>query len=89
MSNNESSRNKKAEEQAKTARRMRQSTMIIIVALALVAGSLFILWQRHSAAVQAGDKTVTVEVVHGNGTKKDFTVNTGRTISAPLCAMKS
>lgn len=59
-----------------SVRRMRQNTMIIIVVLALVAGSLFILWQKNSAAAQAGGKTITVEVVHGEGAKKDFTVKT-------------
>ena len=78
MSNNQSSKSEKTKEQAQTVRRMRQSTMIIIMALALVAGSLFILWQKNSAAAQAGDKTVTVAVVHGDGTKKDFTISTDK-----------
>ncbi len=80
MASNKNVNQKQAKKQAKDereyAQRMRKSTMISIVLLALVVGAVFLIWQKHSVQSQAGEKTVAVQVVHGDKSTKDFTLHT-------------
>lgn len=46
------------------------------VCLLLAIGALFFVWQALSPKGTAGEKQITVEVVHGDGSSKDFTLTT-------------
>ncbi len=45
----------------------------IVVVLALMA---FLIWKQFSPQPNDGDKTLTVQVTHGDGSVKDFTLHT-------------
>lgn len=51
-------------------------TVIAILAVILVAALMFFLYQRFMPKGNVGDKTITVTVVHGDGSKKEFTCQT-------------
>ena len=57
---------------------MGKKTKIIlaVVLLAVLAAAAFFIWKANAPAQQTGSKTVTVEVVHGDGSKKDFNIKT-------------
>jgi hypothetical protein len=57
---------------------MGKKTKIIlaVVLLAVLAAAAFFIWKANAPARQAGSKTVTVEVVHGDGSRKDFNIKT-------------
>lgn len=50
--------------------------IIAAVVLALVMGVMGILWMASREAVQAGEKQITVTVVHGDGSQKVFDYQT-------------
>ena len=45
---------------------------------------LFIIWNQNRPATMEGEKTVTVEVVHGDGTEKTFQYQTDEEYLGPL-----
>lgn len=53
-----------------------KKTLFAVAALAVVAALMLGLWQFTRPQAQAGDKTVVVEVIHGNGSSKEFTCHT-------------
>ncbi len=56
---------------------MKNKKMILaVVVLALVIGAMAWLWLGSREQTVQGGKTITVTVVHGDGSGKDFTYNT-------------
>lgn len=55
---------------------VRNILIALTVLLVLVAGAFLIFRANLPAAVAEGDKTVVVEVVHGDGTEKEFEILT-------------
>ncbi|NBI11573.1 DUF4430 domain-containing protein [Colidextribacter sp. OB.20] len=53
-----------------------KKTLFAVAALAVVAALMLGLWQFTRPQAQAGDKTVVVEVTHGDGSSKKFTCHT-------------
>ena len=53
-----------------------KKTILAVAALAVVAALMLGLWYFTRPQTQAGDKTVVVEVVHGDGNSKEFTYHT-------------
>ncbi len=64
---------------------MKKSTKILflVLALALVAGLLTFIWVRFSPSAAPGDKTITVEVTHLDGTVKSIPIHTDEDFLAP------
>ena len=54
-----------------------RKTLFAVAALAVIAALMLGLWHFTRPQAQAGDKTVVVEVVHGDGSSKEFTCRTG------------
>ena len=50
--------------------------LVVVLALILVVGAMFGLYMATRPETAAGAKTITVTVVHGDGSSKDFTYNT-------------
>lgn len=53
-----------------------KKTVFAIAALAVVAALMLGLWYFNRPQIQAGDKTIVVEVVHGDKSAKEFTYYT-------------
>jgi len=53
-----------------------RKTIFAVAALALAAALMLGLWYFTRPQAQAGDKTVTIQVVHGDGSEKEFTCRT-------------
>lgn len=53
-----------------------RKTILAVAALAAAAALLLGLWYVNRPQAQAGAKTVAVEVVHGDGSARDFTYHT-------------
>ena len=53
-----------------------KKTLFAVAALAVVAALMLGLWYFTRPETQAGDKTVVVEVVHGDGNSREFTCQT-------------
>lgn len=53
-----------------------KKTLFAVAALAVVAALMLGLWYFTRPETQAGDKTVVVEVVHGDGNSREFTCRT-------------
>lgn len=53
-----------------------KKTLFAVAALAVVAALMLGLWYFTKPETQAGDKTVVVEVVHGDGNSREFTCQT-------------
>ena len=51
-------------------------TILAVVLVCILAAAAFLAWKHFSPAAQGGDKTISVEVVHKDGTEKDFTIRT-------------
>ena len=58
--------------------KMSKKTKIIcaVVLLVVLAVAAFFIWKANAPAAQAGGKTVSVQVLHGDGSEKDFTIKT-------------
>lgn len=50
--------------------------IIAVAALAVVAVILLLVWKLQAPTGQAGSKTVVVEVVHGDGSNREFELKT-------------
>lgn len=50
--------------------------LVAVLCLAVVAVALLLVWQMTAPKGTAGDKTVTVQVIHGDGSDKSFELNT-------------
>ena len=58
---------------------MREKKNILALAALVLAAALMLgLWRVTRPQTQAGEKTVTVEVVHGDGRRAEFTYVTGQ-----------
>jgi len=53
-----------------------RKTIFAVAALALAAVLMLGLWYFTRPQTQTGDKTIVVEVVHGDGSEKEFTCRT-------------
>ena len=61
-----------------------KKTLFAVAALAVAAALLLGLWYVTRPRTQAGEKTVAVEVVHGDGRRAEFTYVTGQEYLGPL-----
>lgn len=53
-----------------------KKTIIAVVVLLVLIAAAVIAWVCLKPEASAGDKTITVAVVHADGTQKDFTIQT-------------
>ena len=58
--------------------------LIAVLALIVVMGAMFGLYAATRPETAAGAKTITVTVVHGDGSSKDFTYNTDEEYLGPV-----
>ena len=66
------------------SKKTRNIIIAVAVLLVLVVGALLI-WQQNRPVAQEGDKTIVLEVVHKDGSTKDFTIHTdAETLRAAL-----
>ena len=65
-------------------KKTRNMIIAVCVLIALVVGALLI-YNANKPAAQAGDKTITVSVVHGDESTKDFTINTSAETLRAAC----
>ena len=61
-----------------------KKTLFAVAALAVAAALMLGLWQLTRPQAQAGDKTVVVEVVHADESRREFTCRTGEEYLGPL-----
>ena len=54
----------------------RKKQILLVVVLAILVITVGIVWWMNRPAATVGAKTVTVEVIHGDGTQKVFTLHT-------------
>ena len=57
------------------SKKTRNIIIAVAVLLVLVVGALLV-WNHFKPAAQAGAKSIVLEVVHGDGGSKDFTIRT-------------
>ena len=57
------------------SKKTRNIIIAVAILLVLVVGSLLV-WNHFKPAAQAGGKNIVLEVVHGDGSSKDFTIRT-------------
>ena len=66
------------------SKKTRNIIIAVAVLLVLVVGALLI-WGQNRPVAQEGDKTIVLEVVHKDGSTKDFTIHTdAETLRAAL-----
>ena len=53
-----------------------RTVVIAAIGLAIVVAALLLVWRTMGPQSAAGGKTVTVQVVHEDGSSRDFTLNT-------------
>lgn len=58
--------------------------LVVVLALTLVVGAMFGLYMATRPETAAGAKTITVTVVHGDGSSKDFSYNTDEEYLGPV-----
>lgn len=61
----------------------KKKTLLAVAVLVIVAAALLLVWRLTAPAGEAGAKTVTVQVVHGDGTARDFTLETEEAYLGP------
>lgn len=59
------------------AKKSKKGTVIALAALVVVLAGCLALYFTMKPAAQAGDKNIVVEVVHGDGTSREFKLATG------------
>ena len=64
-------------------RLQKRKTLLAVVILVIVAAALVLVWRLTAPTGETGAKTVTVQVVHGDGTAKDFTLETDEAYLGP------
>lgn len=62
---------------------MKNKKLLALVALVLVVAVFVGVWVATRPETSAGGKTITVTVVHKDGTSKDFTISTDEEFLAP------
>ena len=65
-------------------RLQKKKILLAVVALAVVAAALVLVWRLTAPTGETGAKTVTVQVIHSDGTSKDFTVETEEAYLGPV-----
>lgn len=58
------------------SRKTNRNIIVAAVCLAVAVAALLLVWRAFSPKGEAGSKTVVVQVVHGDGTARDFTLKT-------------
>ena len=53
-----------------------RNTIIAVAVLLVLAVGAFLIYRANSPAAQTGDKNITVTVVHGDESTKEFAINT-------------
>ena len=61
----------------------KKKTLLAALALVVVAAGLLLVWRMTAPTGEAGRKTVTVQVVHSDGTSRDFTMETEEACLGP------
>lgn len=61
-----------------------KKTWIALICLVAAAGALFLLWRIAAPQGTAGDKQITVQVVHGDGSDKEFQLETQEEYLGPV-----
>ena len=61
----------------------KKKTLLAALALVVVAAGLLLVWRMTAPTGEAGRKTVTVQVVHSDGTSRDFTLETEEACLGP------
>ena len=62
----------------------KKKILLAVVALAVVAAALVLVWRLTAPTGETGAKTVTVQVIHSDGTSRDFTVETEEAYLGPV-----
>ena len=65
-------------------RLQKKKILLAVVALAVVAAALVLVWRLTAPMGETGAKTVTVQVIHSDGTSRDFTVETEEAYLGPV-----
>ena len=65
-------------------RLQKKKILLAVVVLAVVAAALVLVWRLTAPTGETGAKTVTVQVIHSDGTSKDFTVETEEAYLGPV-----
>lgn len=65
-------------------RLQKKKILLAVVALAVVAAALVLVWRLTAPTGETGAKTVTVQVIHSDGTSRDFTVETEEAYLGPV-----
>lgn len=63
---------------------MNKKLLVVLVALAVVVGAMLGVYAATRPETAAGAKTVTVTVVHADGSSKEFTYNTDEEYLGPV-----
>ena len=71
------------EEKDKHPRSLNRWTLAALVALVVVVLLFQTLWKQRSPAPEAGRKLLWVQVIHGDGSVKDFDLNTAQEYLGP------
>ena len=71
------------ERQERDKRPLNRWTLAALVALVVVALLFQTIWKQRNPAPEAGRKLLWVQVIHGDGSVKDFDLNTARITWAP------
>ena len=65
-------------------RLQKKKILLAVVALAVVAAALVLVWRLTAPTGETGAKTVTVQVIHSDSTSRDFTVETEEAYLGPV-----
>ena len=65
-------------------RLQKKKILLAVVVLAVVAAALVLVWRLTAPTGETGAKTVTVQVIHSDGTSRDFTVETEEAYLGPV-----
>ncbi len=66
------------------SRGFNKKILIAAVCLAAVAAVLFLVWRIAAPKGVAGDKHLTVQVIHGDGSSRDFSLDTQEEYLGPV-----
>ncbi len=62
---------------------MKKKTIALLLALVLLVGAMLALWLHFSPKTASGEKTITVEITHSDGTVKSLALQTQEEFLAP------
>ena len=66
-----------------------RNTIIAVAVLLVLAVGAFLIYRANSPAAQTGDKNITVTVVHGDESTKEFAINTSAENLRAACEEQS